>query len=161
VKKRAPGQFSDLKVGDQITAIGVKNGNAFDPQIINIGMMAGVATFGGGGGGGLPAGQDTGNVAVPGPGGGPPSGGPNAASDGGLEPLFGSIEKIDGNKLTVKSMEGQSFTMDVTDQVKVNKQVDAKLDDIQAGRTIMAQVTGSGQVIQATQVQILPDAPQP
>ena len=41
VRKLADGQISDIKQGEQITAFGTQNGDAFDATSIQIGQLGG------------------------------------------------------------------------------------------------------------------------
>jgi len=157
IKKHAPGQISDINVGDAFTAYGTRKGDTFDPISIAIGSIIAGAPIMFNNPGGAPAGSDvTGNIAIPAPdAGGLAAGGPGAA--GMSEPLAGTVERIEGNTIVVKDLDGKSITMVVTSQARINKLVDAQLGELQAGKLIMADVLRNGQLIQATQVQILPD----
>jgi len=71
------------------------------------------------------------------------AGGPNA-------PVVGSIESVDGSKLSVKrQMEGTTTTVQLAAGAKIHKYVDAQLSEIKAGDTLTAFGTQQGDVFQA------------
>src|SRR5215211_7772789 len=71
------------------------------------------------------------------------AGGPNA-------PVAGSIESVDGSKLTVKrEMQGTTTTIQLAAGAKIHKYVDAQLSEIKAGDTLTAFGTQQGDLFQA------------
>jgi hypothetical protein len=157
VTKRADGQASDIKVGDDIGAFGSKNGNALEAEVISLG--GGLA---GGEGGPVrverPTGDNTGDYATPAPGGGfQPNAGPGGGDmiDAGAMPevVSGTVEKIDGSTLTVKTKDGTA-TVRLSDSTKVHKQLEIALSDLQVGEMIMATGSRQGNRFKATAISV-------
>ena len=71
------------------------------------------------------------------------AGGPNA-------PVVGTIESVDGSKLTVKrEMQGTTTTIQLAAGAKIHKYVDAQLSEIEAGDILTAFGAKQGDVFQA------------
>lgn len=170
-KKQVPGKPADLKPGDKFMSFGMRKGDTFEPEALDIGLVIGgpAMSFSNEGPGGA-AGNTT-NQAVPGPGGAPASGptgagstgtGPVMGQGGDMPgPISGTIESVDGNKITVKTSDGQTLSMVLTDKVQIHVQADAQRDEFKTGKMILAEVTRNGQEIKASQVNLLPEPPQP
>ncbi len=157
VKKQAPGQPSNIKAGDLVTAAGTRQGDRFEPELIDIGAMTRAVRFDGEGGA-APAGGPGNMIIRSGPGGdGPTGSAPVGVEGAGFELLSGTVEQIVGGTITVKDADGAITTLELTDKVKITRQVDADRAEILAGTTILADVTRSDQLIQARTVQILPE----
>jgi len=76
------------------------------------------------------------------------SGGPNA-------PVVGSIESIDGSKLTVKrEIQGTIATVQLAPATKVHKFADAQLSEIKVGDSLTAFGTKQGDVFQANLLRV-------
>jgi hypothetical protein len=157
VTKQVDGQPSDIKVGDDIVAFGSKNGNALEAEVVSLG--GGLA---GGEGGPVrverPMGDNTGNYATPAPGGGfqpnaRPSGGDMIDTGTMPDVVSGTVEKIDGSTLTVKTNDGIA-TVRLSDSTKVHKQVEIALSDLQVGEMIMATGSRQGDGFKATTISV-------
>jgi hypothetical protein len=158
VKKQAPGRPSDIKAGDPVTATGTRQGDQFEPESIDIGAMTRAVRFEREGG--APPVGGPGNMIIrSGPGDGAAGQAPLGAEGAGFELLSGTVEQVAGSTITVKDADGAITTLELSDEVKITKQVDADRAEILAGTTILADVTRSGQLIQARTVQIMPEAP--
>jgi hypothetical protein len=158
IMKQVDGQASDIKVGDSIAAFGSKNGDDLAAEAVSIGGEGMVA---GAGAGPVrierPAGGDAGGSA-------PPAGGDfqvvegQGQQGGGAqgnvpEVVGGTVEKIDGSTLTVKTADGTA-TVTLSDSTKVQKQVEVKLSDLGLGETIMATGTREGDTLKATTINV-------
>ncbi|MDQ3706649.1 MAG: hypothetical protein M3437_15795 [Chloroflexota bacterium] len=155
VTKQADGQASDIKVGDDIGAFGSKNGNALEAEVVSLG-----GDLAGGDGGPVrierPTGDNTGDYAAPAPGGGfqaGPGGGDMIDAGGMPEFVSGTVEKIDGSTLTVKTKDGTA-TVRLTESTKVHKQVEIALSDLQVGEMILATGSRQGDTFKATAINV-------
>ncbi|MGW2157293.1 hypothetical protein [Nonomuraea sp. NPDC001699] len=87
------------------------------------------------------------------PGGGQPGGGQNGGFGqrvgGGT---IGTVEKVDGDKLYVKTMDGSTVTVTTSDQTTVQISKPGKVADLAAGTTIVVrgQQSGDGSVTATT-----------
>jgi hypothetical protein len=183
VMKRAEGTASDIKVGDTISAFGSLDGDTLAANNVQIGGVGGPMRFerpaGAGAGDNVTGAPPDGVFVVPsdGPGAGqatPPAGrgnrrgvftsgtpGPNMAGD----VAFGTVEKIDGNTLTLKAPDGATKNVRLSDSTNIQKQVEVPLSDIKEGTTIIATGTRGTYSFEATQIEIAEafgmTAPQP
>jgi hypothetical protein len=67
----------------------------------------------------------------------------------------GAVEKVDGNKITIKRMQdGTEVVVQLADSAKINKQATAQASDIKAGDTVTAIGTKNGDTITAETVNI-------
>ncbi len=83
------------------------------------------------------------------------SGTPVAGGQGGRPPgLFGTVEKIDGNNITVKSQDGTESVVQLGSGATIGKQSDAQASDIKEGETVSAVGTKNGDTLDARTVQI-------
>jgi len=89
-------------------------------------------------------------------GGTPGPGTPVVAGQGGRAPgVFGTIDKIDGNNITVKSQaDGTETVVQPADGAMIGKQVDAQASDIVAGVNVVAMGAMTGTTLEAQNVQI-------
>ncbi len=196
VHKQVAGQVSDIKVGDTVSASGAESGDTLSAQVVQIGTggFGGFGGFGAGGargGSGVPgvfpdrtpgAGRNGGSGAFPS--GTPPAGfagrgQANASGTPGVghQFLFGTVEKVDGDTVTLKTQDGSTATFKTGTDTRVQKQVEVPVNEIAVGTTIVATGTGtgngsasgSGGVFEAASVQLVegfagqntPATPQP
>lgn len=184
ISKEATAQASDLKVGDAVTAIGAKNGDSVTAQRVQIGE--GFGGFGGFGGGGFNGAGRNGNSTGAFPSRTPPSGfngqgrgrfqgngsgtpGPSASRTPGAGGNFagdfvsGTIEKIDGDTVTVKAQDGTSSTFLLTTTTTIMKQEALKAADLVKGNTIIVTGKQNGTAYDATTIQVVDglNRPQP
>jgi len=67
----------------------------------------------------------------------------------------GAVEKVDGNKITIKRMQdGTEVVVQPADGAKINKQATAQVSDIKTGDTVTAIGTKTGDTITAETVNI-------
>jgi hypothetical protein len=72
--------------------------------------------------------------------------------------IRGTVEKLDGKMLTVKSRDGQSVTIALADNVTVSTLVKKKLADIKAGDYVASTgVKGTDGKLHAVEVRIFPE----
>ncbi|HEY0737047.1 MAG TPA: DUF5666 domain-containing protein [Herpetosiphonaceae bacterium] len=148
---------ADIKVGDPITAFGMKNGEVIQADIVQIGnddMMGGEGVTiesgtSAGAEGSVEASEGVG--AAPAPGG-------SADMPGGTQPqqVTGTVESVEDTKIVVKQSDGSLATIESTSATEIHKQGEAKVTDIQAGSMIMVSGVRDGDNFQATQVRLLP-----
>ncbi|HYO50907.1 MAG TPA: hypothetical protein VEW94_13735 [Chloroflexia bacterium] len=156
IHKQVDAQPSDIKQGESVMVVGDKNGEVVEARLVQIGVPDGA-----------PGGPMV--VGKPGSAGGPDKdmvgGGPvivgGAPPDGGLAagpispPTFGTVEKVDGNQITLKTREGDTLTVQLSDYTRLQKQAEIKASGINAGDTLTAIGTQNGDVFEATTVQII------
>jgi preprotein translocase subunit YajC len=69
--------------------------------------------------------------------------------------LFGTVEKVDANKITIKSQsDGTETVVQLADGAAIHKQSEAQAADIKEGDTVTAIGTKNGDVIEAETVEI-------
>lgn len=69
--------------------------------------------------------------------------------------VAGTVEKVDGNKITIKSIQdGTQSVVQLADGAKINKQATAQVSDIKTGDTVTATGTKNGDTITAETVNI-------
>ena len=74
---------------------------------------------------------------------------------GGFAGVFGTIDKIEGNKITVKNAAtGNSTTVELATDGKIFKQATLAASDIKVGDTILAAGTRNGTAIDANTVEV-------
>ena len=66
----------------------------------------------------------------------------------------GTVEKLEGNVMTVKARNGQTMKVQLAANGMVRKQVDGQLSDIKQGDQIVAVGSQNGDTLQATNIQI-------
>jgi hypothetical protein len=169
--KQAEGALSEIKVGDSVTAVGAREGETLQAEMLRIGgaggmmMGGGPIMFGGPGpsaGGNVPA--DGSQPQVRPFNRGVPGGAQGAAPGGRMlsgempEMVSGTVEEIEGSTMTLKDTEGKSTTVEAKEDAIVLKQVEIDPSELKVGETIVANGTRNGDVLEATQVQVMPDA---
>jgi hypothetical protein len=88
-------------------------------------------------------------------GGTPGPGTPVVAGQGGRPGVFGTIDKIDGNQITVKSQaDGTETVVQAADGATIGKQADAQSSDVVVGVNVVAMGTMNGSTLEAQNVQI-------
>jgi hypothetical protein len=69
--------------------------------------------------------------------------------------LFGTVAKVDGNKITIKNQsDGKETVVQLADGAAIRKQSEAQAADIKEGETVTALGTKNGDVIEAETVEI-------
>lgn len=142
LSKDVEGQLSDIQVGASVTAFGQKNGDVVQADQVQIGS------------GNLPIGPMMGNDpgSVPGGLSGPSNGG-GVPTMG--QPVMGTVEQIQGNRITVKGFDGSTNTVELAASGKVYKEGSAEIGDFKSGTTVVAIGTRSGDSVQASQVKLM------
>jgi hypothetical protein len=177
INKQATAQASDIKTGDTVTAIGTKNGDTITAETVSIGTggfggFGGArGNFGGRGGGAngtpVPGGNGDANGVVPrgtpgagfggnGQGRGNFGGGANAQGTPGVlrNVATGTVQKIDGNTITVQASDGTTSTFTIASDARIQKSVEIQPADLKAGDTIFATGQLNGDVFSATAIQV-------
>lgn len=84
--------------------------------------------------------------------------GANGANGAANEPrgqnVFGTVDSVDGTTITVKTRTGTTSKIQLAANGKVRKQADGQISDIKPGDTVVANGAMSGDVLQATTIQI-------
>jgi hypothetical protein len=75
-----------------------------------------------------------------------------------VKSVRGTVEKLDGNTLTVKTSTGQTETVDLTPGWGVRSVVPSSLSDIKAGTFIGTATTGPDSQMVAREVVVFPDS---
>jgi len=126
-------QPPEIQVGDRLTAVGTKNGEILAARQTLIGQaaMLGRASQGG-------APLQKGGAQVQ------------------LEfSVSGTIEQIAGDTIRVQAQDGSRLTVQLTTETQVQKMQDIQASEIQVGAMAIVFGSQSGDVIQATRVEIL------
>ena len=100
----------------------------FDPNAAGAGGAAGGQGFFGGGAGGQGA--------------------------GGRRGVTGTVQKVEGNTLTVTSAQGETVTVQLTDSTPIEKTVAGSASDLTAGANVLVIGTRSGNNVAATAIQL-------
>ena len=126
-------QPSEIQVGDSLTAVGTKNGEILAARQILIGQaaMLGRASQGG-------APLQKGGAQVQ------------------LEfSVSGIVEQIAGDTIHIQAQDSSTLTVQLTAETQVQKMQDIQASEIQVGAMAIVFGSQSGDVIQATRVEIL------
>jgi hypothetical protein len=159
VFKQVEAKLSDVRVGERITAIGKQEGDTLTAEMVQVG----VEEFAGAMDRPIISGGPGESVIVPRPDGKVlPSGTPITRDlpiwrgDGTMpQAVFGTVEKLDGDKITVKSPEGKTVTVQTGTDTTFQKRAEVDPSEIAVGETIVANGEKEGDVLKATQVQIM------
>lgn len=165
IRKQVTAQLSDIKVGDQLFAIGPITNTKLTATVIQLGMTGGAGGFGGGFGG---QGRTRGANGTPGTGftgtpgtrrqfnGTPvPQGTPGAGFNrGGFNGVSGTVTAINGSTITVKAADGTITTVEVGTSTQIENQQTITLAAVKAGDTVRATGTQNGDIFEATALQV-------
>jgi hypothetical protein len=158
ITTQAEATLADLKVGDNINAIGALEGEVLTANLLQIGggepgamiMNAPIRPGGPGGPGGGSADEP---VQVPFPGtGGSQSPRPGMMSE--VDMVAGTVEKIDSQAVTVRTPEDKSVTVRITGDTRLQKQAAMGLSELETGMTVIATGEQQGEVFEATAVRV-------
>jgi hypothetical protein len=163
VTETVDGSTGDLKVGDNVVAFGSATSDGVEASTVSDqGKVSGRFQRSGNGAppDGAPSGSfPSGSAPSGGPSfsggngqGQPPSGAPGFANGGGV--VAGKITSIDGSKITVKSMTGETKVITTTSATKVTVTKTRTLGDVHVGDTVRAMGETSGDVVTARSIQI-------
>jgi hypothetical protein len=171
VFKQATIDIAKVPVGETISAFGSQDGDVFTATQVRIGAAG--SGLGGRGQGGPNGGQGGGQPPADGtaqPGGGPNGGQPPA--DGTAQPgrgfggggVFGTVESVSGDTITVKTANGETVKVRLAQDGRITQQVAGTRADITVGVqvSVIGDATGeqNGTTVTATQVNIVPLAQQ-
>ena len=160
VYRQVDAQASDLTVGANIVAVGTQDGDTLNVDMVQIGvdLMGGsrtvdrpVMSFNNGVAPGStpaqgdfmapkgvePGGQGTTNNVAP-----PPS-------------VSGTVEKVDGDTLTVKTQDGKTATVQATSTTRLQKQTEGDLSTLKQGETVAATGEKKDDTFEATRIQVM------
>jgi hypothetical protein len=104
----------------------------FDPNDAGTGGAAGGQGFFGGGQNGAAGGQGA----------------------GARRGVTGTVQKVEGNTLTVTSAQGETVTVQITDSTPIEKTVAGSAGDLTAGANVLIIGTRSGNNVAATAIQL-------
>jgi preprotein translocase subunit YajC len=82
----------------------------------------------------------------------PTPGGDNAGMQN--MPLIGTVDRVNGRTITIKSPDGSTTTVELTGDAKIQKDAEGQISDLQKGVSITAFGKKSGDVVQTDQVHI-------
>jgi len=106
----------------------------FDPNAAGTGGGAGGQGFFGGGAGG--------------------QGAPGGQGAAGRRGVTGTVQKVEGNTLTVTSAQGETVTVQITDSTPIEKTVAGSASDLTVGANVLVIGTRSGNNVAATAIQL-------
>jgi hypothetical protein len=170
IYKQVMATRSEIKPGDQLRAFGSQQNAVFAAEGVEFGAL-----MPGNGGGmvmrhmnGVPPAGATGDHVLQqalggpaAPAGGPPLPGADKQALLAAEPASGTVTQVAGNTITIKAADGQSITVQLSDTAEIGKWETTQAEAIERGKMILATVVRNGSLIEASQVQILRDLPQP
>ena len=160
VYKQVDAQLSDIKVGDRITVMGQMEGDSLTAYSVQLGMEGSAVEPGGPGGTVMFPRQGSRierlGTPVPGSDRNAPQNMPIERSGRIMpEAVFGTVEKVEGDKLTVKSLEGKEVAVQTGTDTTYQKRAEVDTSEITVGVNIVASGEKDGEVFKATQVQII------
>lgn len=151
--------LAKVPVGQSISAVGTKDGDVFTATQVRIGMVGGAGMRGGNGPGGAGRPQPNG-TAQPGQGRPQPNGTPQAGRGPGNR-LFGVVDQVSGDTITVKTGDGSTTQLKLAANGQVTQQVAGTSADITANEQVAVMGQQNGTTVTASQVDILPAMMQP
>lgn len=167
ISKQTSASRETIAVGQRVQALGQRSGETLDAQMLQIGTgalsgpMMRVAP------GNVPAGAGASGQPVPiqpGSSGPPAPAGDTVVGAAGtamqFEPVGGTVERIDGDTLTLTQDDGTSATVRLSATTQIMQQSEVGLDALTPGLLVLATGTRNGAVLSAAQIELLP-APQP
>ncbi|MDQ6693440.1 MAG: hypothetical protein M3014_03330 [Chloroflexota bacterium] len=80
--------------------------------------------------------------------------GQNGQGGAGFAGVFGTVDRVEGDKVYIKDQSGQSTTVQMASAGKIFKQATAQISDIKVGDAIVATGPKNGTSIDATNVQV-------
>lgn len=146
--KQAKVDLASVSVGKQISAMGTLDGDVFTATQIRLGMAGGAGMMGGGRNG---SGQPGGNAPATGQ-------APNGTAQTGPgrgNRLFGTVEQVSGDTITVKTMDGTTTQVKLASNGQITEQVAGAATDITANERIAVVGEQNGTSITALQIDIL------
>jgi hypothetical protein len=159
IHKDVDAQLSEIKAGDTILAVGKRQGDTLKADLVRLGgdPLGGPIVFDHpvDASSAPPAGGDKVIVKWP------PGGADQAAAGDLPQPVSGTVEKVDGQTITLKDQGGASVAVQLADGAKIQKPAEVPLAELQTGMFVMATGSRSGDTFQATELHIMPPPAQP
>lgn len=151
IRTQASVEVSAVAAGDALTAFGKGSGGEFEAEFVQIGgggtLSGGPLTVGG------PTGSDAqGNALAGGPAGG--------AEDNG-QSVAGTVERVDGQQIVVKSADGKTVNLKLASGGSIQKEQMIQAGGVEAGKLIIANGEQKGSTFAATDIEVLPAPPAP
>jgi hypothetical protein len=165
VTKQVEAGISDIEKGDTVTASARRNGDVLAAEILQIGdtgltggaAIGGFVTEGAPGGPGGPGGPSDSSGLQPAPGSQkiitPGPGGDKIEAT--FDVFKGTVEEAQDGEITIKTNEGKSVTLQISDRTHVLKQEQAGVSDIGVGAHVLASGTDEGQEFRAQSLQLI------
>jgi hypothetical protein len=158
VFKQATVTLDQLAAGETIIATGALEGDVFVASSVRVGQAGGFPGGGPGRNGQAPPGDGTAR---------PPAGGtPQPPRDGAAQPgrgpgerLTGTLEKVAGDTLTVKTADGATVQARLAADARIMKSVAGALSDLAAGAQVMVTGEQNGDALVAARVEIMAQTP--
>jgi hypothetical protein len=143
IKMQSDAQPSEIQKGDQISATGQQQGDVYQAESVQVGPAGAL----GGGPMGVPAGAPAGG-----------GGSDQLAPAGGAEDgsLSGTVEQVDGTKLTVKTSDGKTVTVELAANAQIQKQKEVGPEALEAGKFVIASGAQKGDTFEITEMEVLP-----
>lgn len=146
--------LANVPVGQSISAVGTKDGNVFTATQVRIGMTGGPGMRGGNGPSGAGRPQPNG-TAQPVQGRPQPNGTAQAGRGSGNR-LFGVVDQVSGDTVTVKAADGSTTQLKLAANGQVTQQVAGTTADITANEQVAVMGQQNGTTLTASQIDILP-----
>jgi len=161
ISKDSAIQLGALKAGDQVTAFGARNDATFQANVVRLGGDGGAPMIMNWGAPGGPSDQTgSGQVEIGGSG-QPANGGDTFIQKADAETtLSGTIDRIDGSRIIIKSNAGSPTTIETSGATRFLQQAAITAADLHTGDLISATGQPSGAAFKATQIQLLPSPQQ-
>ncbi|HEY0734603.1 MAG TPA: hypothetical protein VGD69_06830 [Herpetosiphonaceae bacterium] len=143
IMMQADAEPSEIAQGDQVSMTGQQQGDVFNADFVQVG------TAGALGGGPLSVGAPN-----------APSGAPNTVQNGGENAqdsdLSGTVEAVDGSKLTVKTGDGKTVTVQLAQNIAIRKQKQVGPEALEAGKFVIASGSQTASGFEIAEMEVLP-----
>lgn len=140
---QADAEPSEIQKGDQVSMTGQQQGDVFNADFVQVGSAGAM------GGGPLAVGAPT-----------APSGAPNTVQNAGESAMAGAVsgtvEAVDGGKLTVKSSDGKTLTVQLAENIAIRKQKQVGAEALEAGKFVIASGSQKASGFEITEMEVLP-----
>lgn len=140
---QADAEPSEIQKGDQVSMTGQQQGDVFNADFVQVG------TAGALGGGPLAVGAPN-----------APSGAPNTVQNAGenaqASDLNGTVESVDGSKLTVKTGDGKTVAVQLTQDIAIRKQKQVDPEVLETGKFVIASGSQKASGFEITEMEVLP-----
>lgn len=140
---QADAEPSEIQPGDQVSLIGEQQGDVFNANFVQVGPAGAM------GGGPLAVGAPT-----------APSGAPNTVQSTGESAMAGAVsgtvESVDGSKLTVKTGDGKTLTVQLADDIGIRKQKQVGPEALETGKFVIASGSQKDGGFEIAEMEVLP-----